>query len=81
MTQSYPTYPVIDLNATGNAILRRRLEMEISIPEMQTYFGFATVQAIYHWQSGRNLPSVDNFFALSLLLKTTINDLICVKAQ
>lgn len=80
MRQPHPPYPVIDLETAGNAILRRRLELEISIPELLTYFDFAAVQAVYHWPSGRSLPCADHFCALALLFETTINDLIRVKA-
>ena len=70
------TYPVIDVKATGENILRRRIEKGYTVPEVQQYLGFATVQAIYHWQRGQNLPSLENMYALSVLLDTTVNALI-----
>ena len=69
-------YPVIDPKATGENILRRRIEKGYTVPEVQQYLGFATVQAIYHWQRGQNLPSLENMYALSVLLDTTVNELI-----
>lgn len=69
-------YPVIDVKATGKNILRRRIEKGYTVLDVQQYLGFATVQAIYHWQRGQNLPSLENMYALSVLLDTTINELI-----
>lgn len=69
-------YPVIDPRATGENILRRRRELGYSVPDVQKYLNLACPQAVYHWQKGRALPSLDNFFALSLMLDTTVNELI-----
>ena len=69
-------YPVIDPRATGENILRRRRELGYSVLDVQKYLNLACPQAVYHWQKGRALPSLDNFFALSLMLDTTVNELI-----
>ena len=58
-------YPTIDLAATGAHIRQLRLEQGYSIQDLQAYLGLEHPQAIYHWQHGRNLPSVDNLYALS----------------
>lgn len=60
-------YPTIDLAATGAHIRQLRLEQGYSVQDLQTYLGLEHPQAIYHWQHGRNLPSVDNLYALSKL--------------
>ena len=49
-------YPVIDVRATGERIRQKRLEHDISIPELQEFFRFSTVQAIYLWQEGKICP-------------------------
>ena len=72
-------YPVIDVKATGENILLRRREMGYTVPEVQQYLGFATVQAIYHWQRGQNLPSLENMYALSVLLEKPVNELVAEK--
>ena len=43
--------------------------------------GAACPQAVYHRQAGRSLPSVDNFYALSVMLDTTVNDLIAERTH
>ena len=37
-------------------------------------------QAIYNWQSGRNLPSIDHLYAISKLLQMTVNDILVEQA-
>ena len=43
--------------------------------------GAACPQAAYHRQAGRSLPSVDNFYALSVMLDATVNDLIAERTH
>ena len=61
-------FPVIDPIATGKNILSLRKEKGLSVKDLQEYFGFEEPQAIYRWQYGKTLPSVDNLYALSALL-------------
>lgn len=61
-------FPVIDPVATGQNILSLRKEKGLSVKDLQAYFGFEEPQAIYRWQYGKTLPSVDNLYALSALL-------------
>ena len=54
------TFPVIDPVATGNNIRRLRMERGLTVRELQSYFGFAEPRAIYKWQKGESLPTVDS---------------------
>ena len=56
-------FPVIDPIATGKNIIRLRVERGMSVRDLQAYFGFEEPQAIYKWQQGKSLPSVDNLYA------------------
>ena len=69
-------YPVIDVKATGENILRRRIEKGYTVLDVQRYLNLACPQSVYHWQAGRTLPNIDNFYALSVLFGTTVNDLV-----
>ena len=51
--------PVIDTAETGKNIQRLRKLRNLSVKDLQTVFGFETPQAIYKWQHGTALPSVD----------------------
>lgn len=78
-------YPVINVKATGENILRRRIEKGYTVLDVQRYLNLAYPQSVYHWQAGRTLPNIDNFYALSVLLGMTVNDLVvernCLKTD
>ena len=69
-------YPTINLEATGRQIMKLRKAKGLTVRDVQDYFGFEAPQAIYKWQKGTTLPSVDNLFALSALLEVTVNDIL-----
>ena len=69
-------FPTIDTAATGRNIQRLRKESGLTVRDLQDYFGFEDPQAIYRWQWGRSLPSVDNLYALSALLHVSMNDIL-----
>lgn len=68
--------PGIDLRATGHNIFRLREERGYSVADLQEYFGFAAPQAVYKWQNGQSLPTVDNLYALSRLLGVPMDDIL-----
>ena len=70
------SFPVIDPVATGENIQRLRRERGLSVRDLQMFFGFEEPQAIYKWQRGKSLPSVDNLYALSALLNVSMDDII-----
>lgn len=67
---------MIDPQATGRNILRLRQSRGLSVKDIQNYFGFEEPQAIYKWQRGMTLPSVDNLVALSILLEVRMDEII-----
>ena len=69
-------FPVIDLPATGANIRRLRQTKGLSVRDLQRFFGFEEPQAIYKWQRGQSLPTVDNLYALSALLNVPMNDIL-----
>ena len=74
-------FPVIDLIATGNNIRRLRTERGMSVRDLQHYFGFEQPQAIYKWQKGACLPSVDNLYALGTLLEVPMDQILVPAAS
>jgi len=42
--------------------------------------GFATPQAIYKWQHGESLPTVDNLVALSVIFAVPIDTILITGA-
>ena len=72
-------FPVIDPVATGENILRLRKARGLSVRDVQHWFGFEEPQAIYKWQKGQSLPSVDNLFALGALLEVPIEEILVAR--
>lgn len=69
-------FPVIDPVATGQNILRLRKEKGLTVRALQEWFGFDAPRAIYKWQKGETLPSLDNLFALSVLLEVPMERIL-----
>ena len=48
----------------------------MTVRDLQSYFGFEEPQAIYKWQRGQSLPTVDNLYALGALLDVTMDEIL-----
>ena len=62
------TMPTIDMQSTGQNIIK-----------MQDIFGFSTPQAIYKWQQGVAMPTIDNLVVLAKIFQTTIDNIVVIK--
>ena len=71
-------YPVIDIEATGQNIRRLREQKGISVRELSQFLGLADVQAIYKWQRGVSMPTIDNLLVLSLTFRVPIERILVV---
>lgn len=71
--------PVIDLQATGDQIKRLRKLSGFSVHEVQQVFGFEYPQAVYAWEQGKSIPTIDNLVVLSQLFKVEVGEIIVVK--
>ena len=70
------TLPSIDMAATGTNIVRMRRQTGMSVQDLQQIFGFSTPQAIYKWQHGEALPTVDNLVILAEVFGVEIGDIL-----
>lgn len=70
------TFPTIDMAATGRRIKEIREQRGITVKELQEYLGFNTPVAIYKWQRGESLPSIDNAYAMSYFFRVSMNELL-----
>ena len=75
------TIPAIDMAKTGQNIVVLRKQAGLSVKDLQDAFGFATPQAIYKWQQGLALPTIDNLVVLAALLGVSIDDIIMIDMQ
>ncbi len=74
------TIPVIDMALTGRNIVKLRTDRGLSVSRLQQILGFATPQAIYKWQRGMALPTIDNLMVLAAVFGVTTDEIIVTKA-
>lgn len=70
--------PVVNMKQTGQNIIAMRSQRGISVKDLQQLLGFSTPQAIYKWQQGQSLPTVDNLVALSAIFSVPIDSILSV---
>ena len=68
--------PTINMARTGQNINRLRKLAGLSVRDLQEIFGFATPQAIYKWQQGVALPTIDNLVVLAAVLNVRLDDIL-----
>lgn len=68
--------PVIDMTATGNRIKSLRIAAGMTVKDLQDIFGFTNPQAIYKWQQGQAMPTIDNMAVLAAVFSVKIDDII-----
>lgn len=73
--------PTIDMVATGKNIEMLRKAAGISVRDLQDVFGFGTPQAIYKWQHGATMPTIDNLVVLAAVLQVKIDDILVVDVE
>ena len=72
------TWPVVDMTATGRNIVRLRKQAGMTVRDLQDAFGFSNPQAIYKWQRGQAMPTIDNLVVLAAVLGVGLDDIIIV---
>lgn len=73
--------PSINTAATGANIIRLRRNVGLTVQDLQNIFGFSTPQAIYKWQRGTALPTLDNLIVLASVFGTTMDAIIVRNGQ
>ena len=72
-------YPVIDKKKLGSTLKRYMQERGLTARDVQEYLGLACVQTVYRWIAGISVPTVDNLYALSRLMNTSVDTFISGK--
>ncbi|MBR1758841.1 MAG: helix-turn-helix transcriptional regulator [Lachnospiraceae bacterium] len=70
--------PAINMVKTGQNITALRMAAGMSVKDLQDIFGFGTPQAIYKWQRGTTLPTIDNIVVLAAVFGVRIEDILAV---
>ena len=73
--------PIVDMRLTGRNICDLRERRGISVKELQKMLGFTTPQAIYKWQRGETLPTIENLAALACILGVPMDAILAVECR
>lgn len=68
--------PMINMIATGKNIENLRKQREMSVKDLQDIFDFSTPNAIYKWQRGIAMPTIDNLVVLAAIFQVQIDDIL-----
>ncbi len=70
-------FPTINLRETGINLRRIMDKRGITPKDIKEYLNLGSIQTVYNWCNGINMPTVDNLYALSQFLKVPIDAIIC----
>ncbi len=73
--------PVVDMKLTGRNIAALRARRGFSVRDLQLMLGFSTPQAIYKWQRGETLPTIENLAALACILSVSMEEILSVECR
>ena len=72
---------VIDMEETGKNIKRLRKEAGLTVRSLQEIMGFTFPQAIYKWERGTTVPTIDHLVILADVLGISMDRIIIVKVM
>ena len=67
----------IDKAKTGQQIRLLMDKRGVTVRDVKNALSLACVQSVYHWLDGQSMPTLDNLYALSDLLKVPMDMLVC----
>lgn len=68
--------PVINMRDTGINLRRLMDKRGISVKDVKDYLGLTSIQSVYNWLNGINMPTIDNLYALSQMLDVSIDEIV-----
>lgn len=72
--------PIVDMIQTGQNIGRLRKQAGLSTAQLQNALGLSSPRAIFKWQRGDCLPTVDNLVVMAALFGVRIDDILVIDA-
>lgn len=69
----------LDVLMTGQVLKEKIRKSGYTISEIQRKLKLACPQPIYRWIKGETLPSIDNLYGLSRLLKVSMEELVVAR--
>ena len=73
--------PMVDMKHTGENIVSLRRRKGLTVRDIQRLLGFTTPQAIYKWQRGETLPTIENLAALACILCVPMEEILAVECH
>ena len=70
-------FPTINLRETGVNLHRIMDKRGITPKDIKEFLNLGSIQTVYNWFNGLNMPTVDNLYALSQFLQVPIDEIIC----
>ena len=74
-------YMGINQVATGERIKALRKACGLKVTDISSYMGFESPQAVYKWQRGETLPTLENLAALACILDVSMDDILAVECR
>ena len=71
--------PIIDIEATASNIKTLRINAGFTVKQIQILFNFNSPQAIYSWENGSYLPTIDNLIVLASIYGVSVDDINVTK--
>lgn len=75
------TMPTINMTATGQNITKLRKNAGLTVKDLADIFGFTTPQAVYKWQHGVAMPTLDNLVVLAAVFGVPMDEIIVVEVN
>jgi transcriptional regulator with XRE-family HTH domain len=72
---------MVDMKHTGENIVSLRRRKGLTVRDIQRLLGFTTPQAIYKWQRGETLPTIENLAALACILCVPMEEILAVECR
>ena len=69
-------FPTINLRETGVNLHRIMDKRGITPKDIKEYLNLGSIQTVYNWCNGLNMPTIDNLYALSQFFRVPIDDII-----
>ena len=77
MEKSKHVFPTINLKETGINLRRIMDKRGITPKDIKEFLNIGSIQTVYNWCNGLNMPTVDNLYALSQFLQVPIDEIVC----
>ena len=68
--------PMINMRDTGINLRQLMDKRGVSVKDVKDYLGLTSIQSVYNWLNGINMPTIDNLYALSQMLDVSIDEIV-----